>query len=171
MKGLKVYKIKKGKHRASGLNFGINFKKYKETWVNFTDSCWYEKENGDSEDLNKLFGFGTSLNHHKNSVRFAWKPDFENKGVIEIYAYQYNGGERQFKHVTDVPVNKNILYTISLDGLTSEFNIYNPDDEYGIHSVEMKYPLSNINVGFKLFPYFGGDNKSPQTMRISFVRA
>ena len=46
----------------------------------------FEKRNEDDEDINKLYGFSYGV-HHKNSLRFSWKPDFNNKGMIKVSAY------------------------------------------------------------------------------------
>jgi hypothetical protein len=80
---MRFYKIKKGDHYASMSVFekigamGWKVKSVSLKFI-FRPECWWAPpRNNDDLDLNKLAGIGYGMNHHQNSVRLAWVPDFD----------------------------------------------------------------------------------------------
>ena len=157
------YLIKKGKRYHSNLLARINFINLKNKIkydVCFDQSCYYPYINNDSKDLNKLFGYG-AYDHHINSVRFAWRPDFET-GKIEIFAYWYETQIRGMKKICNVST-----------GVFNTFSIERENDMY-----MLKVNTKSIIVDFekkrpiwrKGFPYFGGNNTAPNDMTIEFKK-
>ena len=57
----------------------------------FRNECWWAPaRNQDDLDQNKLAGIGFGTNHHNNSVRLTWVPDFDNPGMIRVSGYTYD---------------------------------------------------------------------------------
>jgi len=162
---MKRYKIKKGWHYAFILfrrlggwsrnrkTFLIRFKLSKECY-------WSPKRNPDDGDINKLIGISFGIfGVHKDSIRLGWKPDFDNHGIIEIYAYVYDKKSKVTikRKITTVPVEQihrgmfqilPNLYRISVNNSIIEIPNESPDKK--IQKV--------------LYPYFGGDNTAIRTM-------
>jgi hypothetical protein len=151
--------IKKGKHYHSNFFrriFFLNAKNRLSFNVKFDQACWYEKVNNDSGDLNKVYGFG-GANPQKRSARFAWVPDFERSGVLKIYAYVYDEGERITEYLGEITT-----------GTSSRFELF----KGGSYKFSMNGKAKEISVKGKtrkwirFYPYFGGNNKAPQNMTI-----
>lgn len=154
--------IKKGEHYHSNLLarfWMFNFQDSIKYRVKFDEGCYYPRIDANSMDLNKLFGAG-AWNHHKNSVRFAWRPDFKQKNVIEIWAYWYEDKKREMKKIRNVWINSwedykikktpdGFVFTVGTKSLYIDFS---PPQPFWI----------------RLWPYFGGDNTAPNTMTIEF---
>jgi hypothetical protein len=165
---MKSYTIKKGKHYSSaGLferigSIGSRVNRLAVTF-RFSAECWWAPpRNSDDHDLNKLCGIGYGLNHHKNSVRLAWVPDFDNPGKIQIYGYIYDelpGDNHLSQYI--MTVQTGTIYT----GV-----ITNTGDRYdfllGGAAVSMPNTHKDPGLSFRLFPYFGGNNTAPQDMVI-----
>ena len=155
--------IKKGNHYHSNFWQRLNlfcFSKRLSYKVRFSDSCWYDKVNADSNDLNKLFGFG-GRDHQVNSIRLCWRPDFLQKGVIQVYIYWYDDGARSRKWFCDVDTNKFYIFTIQKNVNGFRISMTGRDD-YIEHS--------KPNPTWKrLWPYFGGNNTAPHDMIIELI--
>jgi hypothetical protein len=164
---MKTYTIKKGSHYAKGTFWdkftaiGFNRKILNATFC-FSQSCWWAPpRNNDDLDLNKLCGIGYGLNHHKNSVRLAWVPDFNQPGKIKIFGYTYDessaGHKSQFIKTVQAGsvcngriVNNGANYQMSVDGTM----------------ITMENKSGDPGLCFGLFPYFGGNNTAPHDMDI-----
>ncbi len=166
---MKSYKIKKGDHYAGisvfeklaamGWNIrslSVKFSFHRECW-------WAPPRNPDDLDLNKLAGIGYGTNHHNNSVRLAWVPDFDREGMIKIFGYTYDERKQDPKfamtYITSVHYmnyhtgkieSRDNKYFITVNGTTVEMENLNPDPK----------------LCFRLYPYFGGNNTAPCDMVI-----
>lgn len=162
--------IKKGKHYPIGyifkyLKFHFNLKEIEYECILTEDDYWDEPRNSDDLDLNKLCGLGFGLNHHKNSVRVAWRPQFANesgcKKTFLLYGYVYDDkGSHKSKYCTKitirnfiykgkravkfkVKIRKELLkYYITINGVTISIDNTSKDKKWGRY----------------LWPYAGGDN-------------
>lgn len=154
------FKIKKGKHKHSNfwarLNI-FNAKKLIKYKVKFDNNCWYPKINNDSNDLNKIFGFG-GADHHKNSIRLCWRPNFENKGTISIFTCWYDDQKRSSKKFCDMKVGEHVEFEIKKN--KNGFSV-----KTSFHNDQINH--SDPNPTWKrLWPYFGGNNTAPHNMMI-----
>lgn len=126
--------------------------------VKFDNSAVYTTVNpGNQEDINKLFGFSDcGTQHHQNSARFGWR--YYN-GNIELLAYTYSGGNRVYKLLSSVSANT--VYTCTLVSKPSEYVFY-------INGKELAVMPRGCNSGqkFRLYPYFGGDERAPHEVSI-----
>lgn len=159
----KKYFIKAGNHR-SGFFPNIYFGVLKSTKkIIFTDSCLYDFGNSHNLDVNKLFGLSYGYHHH-NSVRFGWSEDDKE---IAIHAYCYLNGQRTMKKIMSVPTNIAYVYDITVQDTHYDFTI---TDETGkiVGSTTTIKPKT-IKWGYRLFPYFGGDNVAPHDMTIEIT--
>ena len=108
-------------------------------------------------DINKLYGVADCNSyHHTNSARFGWRW-YEEK--MEIWAYTYVNGER----------NSALVDTVAL-GTFNEYEISFEDNKYLFRlndkEVEMPRHCEATAEGYRLFPYFGGDETAPHDINI-----
>ena len=161
-------KIKKGKHDASGLHVRPYLGKRIISWrVNMDISCLYKAINDDSNDLNKLCGVSFG-HHHKNSLRFAWTPDFNRPGQFMIYAYWYAEGQRRSLYIANISHNVDFDLEIILDHPTVAFVAMKPNPVFSDEkrSVFVNFKVPCPSIGYYLWPYFGGNNAAPHEMSI-----
>lgn len=159
------YLIKKGKHSASGLHFGFHCnKKIYDRKVIFSKECWWDKpRNNDDYDINKLCGFSYGF-HKKNSLRIGWVPDFKNKNEIILFGYWYNNSSQHFfKYITSIPVETEFDIEIVCGKEKAYFKTNKT-----IVSIDFKKP--KCKFGYNLFPFFGGNNTSPNDMYIKITK-
>lgn len=166
---MRFYEIKKGNHYCSMSVFekigAIGWKvKTMDLKFSFRSECWWAPpRNTDDLDLNKLAGIGFGPNHHNNSVRLAWVPDFDNQGVIKIFGYTYDekneGPKFEYLFIKSVNVlepctgkieSRDGAYFLTVNGTT----------------VQMANQKADPNLCFRLYPYFGGNNTAPHDMTI-----
>lgn len=164
---MKEYVIFKGWHYAFFLigrlfgwhyddpKFSIDFK--------FSNECWWNPpRNSDDYDLNKLGGISFGLlTIHKNSVRLTWVPNFEKPGYIKLYGYVYNPDHDGHisQYICDVKTEQEYTCTIYLN---SDNYVFDMGELGKIQMERTKYR----KIQKMVYPYFGGDNRSPVKMSI-----
>jgi len=158
--------IKKGTHYSNETVFKLkNFFNTNNTLqyqVVFDDSCVYELPKEDQGDINKLFGFSIGFNHHKNSARFGWSYQ---DGKINLHAYIYDNGVRKSKLIDKLNFNSSYLLTLTDLGEEWKFSVEN-----GSNITELKMSkLHDFEWGYKLWPYFGGNNPAPHDITIDLI--
>jgi hypothetical protein len=108
-------------------------------------------------DINKLYGLSDCGSLHQvNSARFGWRW-YNNH--LEIWAYTYNDSVRDYKLVGTVSFNEFNSYKIIF---AEEKYIFLLNDK----RIEMPRHCSETARGYKLYPYFGGDETAPHSIRI-----
>ena len=126
----------------------------------FTESALYDLKDTDQHDINKLFGFSIGM-HHTNSFRIGWRPN-KNIDKIEILAYEYHNKIR-VPAISIVEVNINdwndfeIMYNSNMNSV-----IYTVNSKIVTSDIE----LNEINFGYTLGLYFGGNKKAPHNIKI-----
>jgi len=129
----------------------------------FSNECWWgAPRNIDDQDLNKLIGLSFGY-IHKNSVRLAWKPNFDKPNIISVFAYIYDSSSNKFisKYMCDVETNKDYMCYLNLhDSEEYVFNVL------GIGTYEIDNITKDKKIQKLLYPYFGGNNAAPQKMKI-----
>jgi hypothetical protein len=159
-----VFTIKKGRHHSGNFiykffNF-FNFTSSIFYRVTFNQSCKYEIEGEDMYDINKLVGFSRGL-HHKDSARFGWR--YSSKGdCIELFAYCYVSGNRTYKKMCDIELNREAVLEISKVKNYYIFRVFHGISTY-VFTVDTK---CKFPIGYSLWPYFGGNLKAPHDMVI-----
>jgi len=127
--------------------------------VKFDSSAIYKTaaENNQS-DINKLFGFSdNNATHHEYSARFGWR---WSNNALRIFAYVYNNSVMSFKELGIVEIDTENSCSIKVSG-----NKY----IFILNGTETTMPRASTTTeaeGYKLFPYFGGDESAPHTISI-----
>lgn len=157
---MKKYTIKKGNH-YSGFRFVPHFGITMESYiVYFTESCLYE--GNATDDTNKLAGWTYGWNPHYNSIRTGWKPVL---GKILLSLYIYCKGERIIGDLCSVDIN--IPYHIIL--FKDHVQVLDVGTGSVINNVRFNFGFKPT-WGYKLHPYFGGDNPAPHDVTIYLSR-
>ena len=126
----------------------------------FDSSCIYTNADPSNQaDINKLMGFSDSASHHQqNSARFGW--NWQN-GALRVYAYCYHSGIRQSYELGTVSLNEPHDFNIELRAGQYFFSV---DDKY--FTLMERSAQEPYAYGYKLLPYFGGDEPAPHDVRI-----
>jgi hypothetical protein len=155
--GLGLYTIESGNH-SSGSRISVFSNSKMVFEALFDSSAIYSTTNPSNQaDINKLYGFSDcGAHHHTSSARFGWRW-YENQ--MQIFAYAYNHGERITKFVASVPLNEKVIYSIEAKSDEYIFQV-------GKEQQTLFRDCSGGVQGYRLYPYFGGDEQAPQTINI-----
>ncbi|WEK34291.1 MAG: hypothetical protein P0Y53_17535 [Candidatus Pseudobacter hemicellulosilyticus] len=160
--GYTAYFIPKDKHDPTPNPVQLISKSALRFQVLFDSSCRYaSKKPENQKDINKLYGFSDCASfHHENSARVGW---LWNGKTIELYAYCYADSVRSSK----------LLGTLSV-GVPAELGISVKGNQYifdyaGRQTTMKRHCGGDTFSGYKLLPYFGGDETAPHDMWI-YVR-
>jgi hypothetical protein len=154
-----MYTIKQGQQfcdKNSYTPVNISELKFK---VKFDSSAIYTTINSANQgDINKLYGFSNNnAQHHQFSARFGWR--WYNSS-LEIFAYIYNNGVVTYQKVGNAIIGITAEYSIKVQTKTYQFTL-------GNNIVIMPRASStSTGLGYKLFPYFGGDELAPHDVKI-----
>lgn len=152
-----VYVIPKGEHRSQGGFSFVSGTKFRFKAAFDSSAVYQTAQPIHQADVNKLYGFSDCYSqHHSNSARFGWR---WLGGKLEIMAYCYQNGERQSEVMGSVALNKSYEYEIEIR-----------EDAYvfRLNGVEKKMlrGCSGRVFGYKLYPYFGGQEVAPHDISI-----
>lgn len=115
-----------------------------------------EKEN--QYDINKLYGFSdNNSDHHKFSARFGWR---WSDGALRLFGYIYNESVRTSKELGIVNIGSENVCSIKIEAGIYIFTLNNKAD-----TLSRKSTKPNA-VGYRLYPYFGGDEMAPHDINI-----
>jgi hypothetical protein len=147
----------------------IGKKEFKRT-VEFTDSCAYTLPDYNSLDVNKLYGasFGF-LGIHKRSARFGWRYS-RSEQKIELLAYCYDKGERnwdaqlRFPVVAAIAIGEAVECSIKVTASSYIFHVTKGDETIGqlVAVAHSKLPSWGLTASL----YFGGELPAPQTLYV-----
>jgi hypothetical protein len=155
-----TYTIQKGKNYCDNNTYTVmeNIDAMDFSVV-FDSTCVYSNADPVNQaDINKLMGFSDcNTLHQANSARFGWN---WMEGRIYLYAYCYNNSERIYKTLAAVPLNQPQHLKMYVAGNYYVFQVNGKNDSVPRHC------SSNTITGYKLLPYFGGDETAPQTVNI-----
>lgn len=164
----KKHIIYKGLHRPfpfkiKGLNI-IDKHIFKKTFK-FTESCRYNLYTEDQLDWNKLYGVSFGLfGIHKNSARFVWRYNLVTQ-KIEIGAYWYLEGYRNYYSMCDVEINDLVNFKITFLHDSVIFTVLDdmiPISKYVLYMKEEVLRKNRYECGI----YFGGNRRAPQRIEI-----
>ena len=127
--------------------------------VKFDSSAIYKNvQSVNQYDINKLFGFSdNNALHQAYSARFGWR---WSNNALRIFAYVYNNGIRITKELATVVIGAEINCTIKVTSTNYIFIL---------NGKETLMPRESTTVtadGYKLYPYFGGDETAPHNIFI-----
>ena len=160
-----IFHIKKGHHYSDSFIYKFfhlfNDRSRMSRRIIFNDTDIYVDTTPDKFDINKLFGFSVGW-HHTNSYRFGWNC-FD--GKIHIYAYGYVNKQRVIEEICTIETNLLYRFTINLKTDTCIFSVIDQNDK--ISQKIIKAPHKN-SLGYKLWPYFGGNKTAPKDISLEF---
>jgi hypothetical protein len=127
--------------------------------VKFDSSAIYTTQQSSNQgDINKLYGFSdNNSQHHLFSARFGWR--WKNN-ALELFGYIYNDGTMSFTSLGTVAIGSEHQCSISVNEQNYVFTL---------NGVSTTMPRSSKTIkasGYKLFPYFGGDESAPHEIKI-----
>lgn len=126
--------------------------------VIFDSSAIYKTNNiANQGDINKLYGFADNDHHQTNSARLGWRW-YNNQ--LQLHAYVYKFKKRSSKFLKAIPFNQPVSCSIAIKGGTY---IFVADEDTVALS---RGPQQATAAGYKLFPYFGGDETAPHDIKI-----
>ena len=131
--------------------------------VRFDSSCAYQTiDPGNQDDINKLMGFSDNCPLHQvHSARVGWR--WKNQ-KIELLAYCYTAGKRSFKLLGAISPCDTARLSIRLSSAGYEFQLN------GVSTFMARGPKHPSINGYLLYPYFGGDEVAPHTMKLWISR-
>lgn len=155
----KTYIIRKGNNYCDNNDYALTQYTFLHFRAILDSSCTYATVDPTNQaDINKLFGFADCASHHQtNSARFGWNWD---NGAIHIHAYCYAGTVRNYKELGTIALNKAFdckLYVLP-DKYVFELN--------GKKDTMTRGCTDNAAIGYKLLPYFGGNEPAPHDVRV-----
>lgn len=151
---------KKGTHY---LSLPTIFPTFGDKWysvIQFTEDSRYEIDN--QIDASKIFGITlkNSLHHHKNSIRFIWRY-YQGSYQVGIRVYIDGKSENKF-----FDVNIDEYKPVGLKLYKGKDNVSAHMDYDGEHYLfTIKHEHVNSVFSLFLFPYFGGKQSAPKTVK------
>jgi hypothetical protein len=127
--------------------------------VKFDSSAIYQTiDPANQDDINKLFGFSdNNADHHQFSARFGWR---WSNNSLRLFGYTYNNGFRDSKELGIIAIGSENNCSIKVMPHQYLFSLNGSLDSMKRES------LSVEAIGYKLFPYFGGDEMAPHDINI-----
>ncbi len=155
--GIHKYVIREGEHHATLTYESIELENMKFKALFDSTAIYQTTDPVNQVDINKLYGLSDCNSyHHTNSARFGWR---WYEGKLEIWAYCYENGEQTSAFVDTVSLNQFYDYKISFE---KNKYIFQLNDK----AIEMPRVCEDKARGYKLFPYFGGDEAAPKNISI-----
>lgn len=109
-------------------------------------------------DINKLYGFSdNNAQHQQFSARFGWR---WSDNALRLFGYVYNDGIRSSKELGTVAIGAENNCSIKVNIKSYVFSLNGKVD-----SLPRTSPTT-IATGYKLYPYFGGDELAPHNVSI-----
>jgi hypothetical protein len=155
--------IKKGGHESSPRSVQVFNSTGMSFSARFDKSAVYEFSGSaanDQYDINKLYGFSDCLTDHmKNSARFGW--NWVN-GQLQIHAFVHRDGKFYYKKIGVAHLDRFYDYNIKLSSDRKKYVF-----SFNGQQVEMERGCSkNKATGYRLYPYFGGNQVAPHKITI-----
>jgi|SRR6185437_512548 len=149
----------------SGNNYIVNnsYLPFSQSFIRFKaildSSCVYKSSvTEDQKDVNKLYGFADCNSfHHVNSARFGW--DWDNDKMY-IFADCYVNTVRVLKNLGAIKLDSVIDCQIKV--LPNEYQFY----LNGNMDTVSRGCIDSVAMGYKLLPYFGGNEPAPHDVHI-----
>ena len=154
-----TYTILQGEQYCVGNAYPVYVTSAMYFTVKFDSSDIYTSQLASNQyDYNKLYGFSDNMSdHHSFSARFGWRWC---NNHIELSAYTYNDGVRSIKDLGGIDLNKEHNCAIMVSG--SQYDFVLDGDTTSVPRTSTTAQA----MGYKLLPYFGGDEVAPHTMTI-----
>jgi hypothetical protein len=153
------YIIRKGQHYAdqNGLQ-AVQYDELKFTVTFDSTSIYQASDSPNQEDINKLYGFSDNdAAHQQFSARLGWNWA---RSALRLYAYVYNNGERISQELCSIQIGTQYNCSIKVQNASYIFSVNNTSVAISRSSTTPK------GSGYRLYPYFGGDETAPHDINI-----
>jgi hypothetical protein len=157
--GYITYTLKKGEHYADLNGYKTVDASELNFLVKFDSSAIYKTIDPSNQfDINKLYGFSDNNSmHHEFSARFGWR---WSDNALRIFAYVYNNGVVISRELTAVAIGAETACSIKVTPENYLFTVGGETHQLPRRSTTPK------GTGYRLYPYFGGDETAPHDVRI-----
>lgn len=157
--GSTTFTIKKGNHYCdNNIYTEIETAELKFSVVFDSSAIYQTTALENQEDINKLFGFSDNESqHHLFSARFGWRWSNDS---LRLFTYVYNNAELMYEEIGTIEIGTEYDCSIAVTDSTYKFRL---------NDYEVLMPRTSTTLlvkGFKLYPYFGGDERAPHDIRI-----
>ena len=159
-----TYTILEGEHYPIGFDsthFELFINTHQHFRAIFDSTAIYKTSIFNNQlDVNKLFGFSdNAASHHAYSARVGWS---WNDNALRLYGYTYNDSIRTIKQLAIVPIGKQIDCDIAVDTAHKQYLF-----TINGHTTPMPRLARTSKIfGYKLYPFFGGDEVAPHIVKI-----
>jgi hypothetical protein len=153
------YRILKGQHYSEQSAYVLIEQEELRFQVRFDSTAIYNtKDPANQDDINKLYGFSDNdALHHQYSARIGWR---WSDGALRLFAYVYNNTVVSYEELGVISIGADHTCSIKIIG---DYYIFSVNGA----SKTMPRQSATINAqGYKLFPYFGGDETAPHDIGI-----
>jgi hypothetical protein len=130
----------------------------------FHDSCFYLEASDDKYDINKLVGLSAYFFHHIESVRIGFRTNTKDITLMDLFLYAYDDKTRM-KEVFICSVAATEWFSFKVEIRPESFVAT-------VNGIERQVARTRANtseVKYLLFPYYGGNQKAKQDMRITLI--
>ena len=158
----KTYLIKTGEHFSDQNPYSEIETSLLKFVVKFDSSALYVTSLPENQyDINKLYGFSDNdANHHQYSARIGWG---WSENALRLYAYVYNAGSIISKEITPVDIGSEIHCSIVISSANYIFQVNNSTEVLPRAATTVK------GKGYRLYPYFGGDETAPHDITMMIL--
>ncbi len=159
-----TYTIPRGAHYAIGYD-STHFEFIQANHLHFTaifdsSAIYKTTDENNQDDVNKLYVFSDNqTSHHLFSARVGWS---WYKDSLRLFGYTYNDSIRRIQQLAVVSIGLQIDCNIEIDTLKKLY-LFTINGQTTPMPRMVKTPLI---VGYKLYPYFGGDEVASHTITI-----
>jgi|LakMenEpi03Aug12_release.lakeMendotaPanAssembly.Ray.scaffolds.fasta_scaffold117529_2 hypothetical protein len=139
--------------------------------IQISSSAWYQLENDDYIDTNKLCGVQVGLNKY-DTYQVGWLPDYYHKGQFWLYINYYGPNNRSEFMIIDTISYEDIYYIkfrILDDKIIVTASNADNKQEYRLNiSQKFSYKSEGFlrQIGFQKSPKHGSSSVSPHTYRV-----
>jgi hypothetical protein len=157
--GFIKYTIKAGHQYADQSNYKQTDYNELRFIVRFDSTSIYQTASSANQlDVNKLYGFSdNSDDHHRFSARFGWR---WSEGALQLFAYTYNDGVMSYEALGSIRIGTE--YTCSIK-ITASAYLFSVNE--GVKTMPRTSTTATA-IGYRLYPYFGGDEAAPHDINI-----
>lgn len=154
-----AYTIKKGEQYCDKNNLAPAQYNVLNFWVKFDSTAIYTNRNKVNQlDINKLYGFSdNNSDHHAYSARFGWR---WSDNALHLFGYVYNDSIRSSMELGKVDIGTENFCSIKVAGNKYVFTLNNKT------LIMPRTAKTPKGMGYKLYPYFGGDELAPHRITI-----
>lgn len=157
--GFTKYSIAEGQQFCNDNSYSTTSYSELKFVAKFDSSSIYKTINpGNQDDINKLYGFSdNNTTHHKFSARFGWR---WSNNALRLFGYTYNNSVRDSKELGTVAIGLENNCSIKITSTAYIFLLNGKTDSLPRASTTLRAE------GYKLYPYFGGDELAPHAINI-----